>query len=296
MFSFLQRLPNTSSSEMSNEKSSENTDTKLRIAWRYSEQANKATINDQQHNNYFYLNKHMTKTDMADCLIGKFDFDCERRCDGNLYRTLSEDLNNLIEQKYSIKKLKQFKSILRISKMSSKQVRLTTHFLQLLLLFPFQVINSVGSAFWNDNCYEHGTSTKLFRFLYGLRQTLRHSLSVCLITVNNDLIKDEQFLAKISNLSDYVFVMDTLDNTKNRLEKTQYDGLFHIVKLARLNTLNSYLPETLDLAFNVKRKRFVVEILALPPDITEDGDEKKGRTNPTSSMSCSSGAGGKLEF
>jgi elongator complex protein 4 len=159
------------------------------------------------------------------------------------------------------------------------------------------VVNSVGSAFWNDNCYESGTSHKLFRFLFYIRQLLRHSLGVCLITVKNDLIKDAQFLAKISNLSDYVFVIDSLVNGKNHLDKSQYDGLFHIVKLARLNTINSFLPETLDLAFSVKRKRFVVEILALPPDITEDGDEKKGRTSSTTSlMSCSSGGGGKLDF
>ena len=44
-------------------------------------------------------------------------------------------------------------------------------------------------------------------------------------------------------------------------------GLFHLVKLPRLNSLASYLPETLDLAFKLRRKKFSIEVshVTLPP-------------------------------
>lgn len=161
----------------------------------------------------------------------------------------------------------------------------------------------MGSSFWNDKTYENdddgNNSVKLFQFLLYLRQILRHSLGVCLITVQNDLLNNVNFVSKLQHLSDYVFVIDDNESTKSRLDKTQYEGLFRISKLPRLNTLNSYLPETLDIAFYVKRKRFIVEILHLPPDITEETNEKKGRTNTSSSAStlaCASVGPSKLDF
>jgi elongator complex protein 4 len=124
---------------------------------------------------------------------------------------------------------------------------------------------------------------------------LRHSLGVCLITVQKDLLNDLNFLSKITHLSDYVFLIDDSETVKSRLNKTQYEGLFRIHKLPRLNTLNSYLPETLDLAFYIKRKRLIVEMLHLPPDITEDDNDKKGRTT-TAVSACSSVGPSKLDF
>ena len=37
-------------------------------------------------------------------------------------------------------------------------------------------------------------------------------------------------------------------------------GLFNIVKLPRLNSLVSHMPDTLDLAFKLKRKKFTIEV------------------------------------
>ena len=40
-------------------------------------------------------------------------------------------------------------------------------------------------------------------------------------------------------------------------------GLFHLCKLPCLNSLISHFPETLDLAFKLKRKKFLIEVLKL---------------------------------
>lgn len=39
-----------------------------------------------------------------------------------------------------------------------------------------------------------------------------------------------------------------------------YNGLLHIIKLPALNTLASHCPESRDLAFKLRRKRFVIEV------------------------------------
>lgn len=37
-------------------------------------------------------------------------------------------------------------------------------------------------------------------------------------------------------------------------------GLFHLLKLPRLNSLTCHLPDTLNLAFKLKRKKFTIEV------------------------------------
>ena len=149
---------------------------------------------------------------------------------------------------------------------------------------------------WNDpNIEDHSKNTQLFGFLLYLRKILRQSLAVCLITVQNDLLNDANFLSKIAHLSDFMFMIDNTPESTARLAKTQYEGFFKIIKLPSINSINFYMPETLDLAFYVKRKRFVVEIFHLPPEIGEDSEEKKGRTT-TSAMACATPGPSKLDF
>lgn len=44
-----------------------------------------------------------------------------------------------------------------------------------------------------------------------------------------------------------------------------YHGLFHITKLSSINSMVPYVPPSLDLAFKLKRKKFLIEKLHLPP-------------------------------
>ena len=77
---------------------------------------------------------------------------------------------------------------------------------------------------------------------------------------------------------------------------SMFIGLFHLCKLPCLNSLVSHFPETLDLAFKLKRKKFLIEVyiiivlinantLSLIPSlpnlykkIGETGDEAKYST------------------
>ncbi len=139
------------------------------------------------------------------------------------------------------------------------------------------------------------------RFLLNLRAILRFSLAVCVITLPNELVENIELIEKFSHLSDFVFLMDDSNSTISGLTNTEYNGLFKLTKIPRLNSMTPCcVPETLDLAFYFKRKRLVVEQLNLPPDIGEDDEKQKGRTNTSVTMSCSSldssGGSNKLDF
>lgn len=44
-----------------------------------------------------------------------------------------------------------------------------------------------------------------------------------------------------------------------------YHGLFHVTKISATNSLVQYVPPSLDLAFKLRRKKFIIEKLHLPP-------------------------------
>jgi elongator complex protein 4 len=162
------------------------------------------------------------------------------------------------------------------------------------MLLNFVVVNSIGGLVWNDkSTLNDEYSVALCRFMLYLRNLLRHSLAVCILTVPNDVANNPDLFAKAAHLADYAFVIDDSTKTSSRLTHTQYDGLFRIAKLPRLNSLNPcFVPETLDLAFYMKKKRLIVEQLHLPPDLGENDDTQKGRTGSSVTISCSSGGSG----
>lgn len=74
-------------------------------------------------------------------------------------------------------------------------------------------------------------------------------------------------VARIRNLVDYSIELESFagsDKETNPAFK-EYNGLFQLHKMAAVNTLSAYMPETIDLAFKLKRKKFVIEKLHLPP-------------------------------
>ncbi len=185
------------------------------------------------------------------------------------YSKLATDITNHIDHlNLNITKTKKYTNILRIA------------------------INSLGGLVWNDQSIinDKHSPESLCKFLFHIRALLRQSLAVCLITVSQEVVANQGLMQLYSHLSDYVFSLDDSSNTLMRLAKTQYNGLFRLSKLPSLNSLNQcFMPECLDLAFYVKRKRLIVEQLHLPPDLGENDDSQKGRTSSSIAMSCSSG-------
>lgn len=109
---------------------------------------------------------------------------------------------------------------------------------------------------------------------------MRHSLAVCLVSLPNEVAFNKELTEKIVHLSDYAFIMDDSVKTVSSITNTEYDGLFRLVKIPCLNSLNvGFKPPSLDLGFFYRKRRLVVEQMHLVPDIGDDSDKQKGRTN-----------------
>lgn len=198
-----------------------------------------------------------------------------------LYTRLANEITSHIDHlNLNITKTKKYTNILRV------------------------VINSMGGLGWNDQSTmnDKHSPESLCKFLFHMRALLRQSLAVCVVTVPHEVVANQGLMQLYTHLSDYVFSLDDSSGTLTRLAKTQYNGLFRLSKLPSLNSLSQcFMPECLDLAFYVKRKRLIVEQLHLPPDLGENDDSHKGRTSSSVTMSCSSGGkaasgSNKLDF
>lgn len=110
--------------------------------------------------------------------------------------------------------------------------------------------------------------------------------------------QDESLIHRIRNLVDYAIELESFagsDKEANVAFK-EYHGLLYIRKLAALNALAAHTPETYDLAFKLRRKRFVIEKLHLPPELQESEQREQDDENILSTLSCGSTSKHLLEF
>lgn len=103
---------------------------------------------------------------------------------------------------------------------------------------------------------------------------------------------------QVRNIVDFSIELESFAGTEreaNPLFK-EYHGLFHIRKLAAFNALAAHLPETPDLAFKLRRKRLVIEMLHLPPELQESEQREQEDDSILSAMGCGSATKHRLEF
>ncbi|XP_053688069.1 elongator complex protein 4 [Sabethes cyaneus] len=156
-------------------------------------------------------------------------------------------------------------------------------------------INSLGSPLW----YDQNFFTDAIKFLTILKSFVRNSLSCCLITLPVYLFQhlaDNHRTVRLLDQTDFCIALESFagsDKETNPVFK-EYHGLLDIVRLSALNSLAPFVPETRDLAFKLRRRKFVIEKLHLPPEL---GDEETGKTKAaTAGLSCASTGMGKLDF
>nr|CAD7602429.1 unnamed protein product [Timema genevievae] len=185
-------------------------------------------------------------------------------------------------------------------------------------------IHSLGSPLW---CADQQRSD-LTLFLYCLRSLMRSSLAVCAVTVPSHIFqarysfvftggltahllsRGSQFtgilrfqdpctIKRCEHLCDVSVRLESFagsDRETNPVLK-DYHGFFHINKLSAINTLASHVPESLDLAFKLRRKKFLIEKLHLPPELQESTQREQDDILTTpSSGSCGGGGRRNLDF
>ncbi|PVD33614.1 hypothetical protein C0Q70_04872 [Pomacea canaliculata] len=82
---------------------------------------------------------------------------------------------------------------------------------------------------------------------------------------------DDAFVWRLEQLCDTVLRLQSFgasEKEKGHVFK-DYSGLLHVIKLPCLNELVTHMPETLDLAFRLRRKKFTIEKLHLPPELSD---------------------------
>lgn len=113
------------------------------------------------------------------------------------------------------------------------------------------------------------------------------------------IVKDPSLLHRVRNLVDYAIELESFAGSEKETNEVfkEYNGLFFIRKMAALNTLASHTPETYDLAFKLRRRRFVIEKLHLPPELQES-EQREQDDEPIvpASFGCASNKKHLLEF
>ncbi|EPZ36096.1 Elongator complex protein 4 domain-containing protein [Rozella allomycis CSF55] len=145
-----------------------------------------------------------------------------------------------------------------------------------------------------------GKLNSFLNFMMKLKILLRQTISICVIVFPETLYKNEKaFLQSIMQLSDCVMKLEAFTDDSHFLSK-DYQGYFRLEKPFRLNTVSIFWPETFELVFKCRRKRFLVEKICLPPELGEEVSRSQAapKIQVKKSMSCGSQGGGNaaLDF
>lgn len=257
--------PATSSSQ-STETPAEDDD-ELKIAWRYKD-VNKAGTSggERKFGHYFDLNKNVDASvlDSSDKRIVDLNetrtivnekVSSANRLVGE-YRTTMEELTDYLDKRKNLVSSQlnpEERNICRIA------------------------VHAAGSPLWDSS-----DPFSLSMFFFCLKHLLRQSFSCAIVTVPSDVLSaDKKVIRSLRHLADYAVKLRSFagtDDAENPALK-DYHGLFQLVKLPRLNSLIRFTPSTFDLAFKLRRKRFTVEKLHLPPDLAETAEREQDETS-----------------
>ncbi|XP_039489595.1 putative elongator complex protein 4 [Drosophila santomea] len=154
-------------------------------------------------------------------------------------------------------------------------------------------LTSLGSPLWYDDHF----GEDLIKFLTLLMASVRNCNSVCLITMPMHLIAkyDASLVPKIRQLVDYAIELESFAGSERETHPAfkEYSGLLHLHKMSALNTLAVHMPDTTDLAFKLRRKKFVIEKFHLPPELQESSAKPD---NCNSGLLSNSNATASLDF
>lgn len=154
-------------------------------------------------------------------------------------------------------------------------------------------LHSLGSPLWWDENSSEGidTLTSLCRFLHALRGLLRNSLAVAVVTMPTHLLEVFTDVRRLERLCDAAVQIESFAGSEKETNPMyeEYHGLVHIKQLPRLNSLTLSTPDTADLGFKLKRKKFTIEKLHLPPEFSDStGRPQEDVVLPSGSTGCSS--------
>ncbi|XP_068233272.1 elongator complex protein 4 [Palaemon carinicauda] len=250
-----ENLPAPTDTDLSDD-SEKVSDKEMTIAWRYQNQ--KSPLSSLDHSRFghdYDLTKVIPKEIISGVDLGLWDASC-----GQVTKPTS-----LGKEFWSL--LKFIQKRIEASSLSTQCITPKTNVMRLGL-------HSIGSPLWGP---EFGKSEKdhqwqsLTGFFNLLRALVRNSFSVCMISVPSHLFVDPALIFRIRSMCDFAVRLESFqgsDKETNSVFK-DYHGLFHIEKLAAINSLVPTMLDSTDWVFKLKRRKLTIERLHLPPELSE---------------------------
>ncbi|XP_011861004.1 PREDICTED: elongator complex protein 4 [Vollenhovia emeryi] len=152
-------------------------------------------------------------------------------------------------------------------------------------------IHSLGSRLWLSNT-EEDSNRDLLKFLYCFRALLRQSYAVGVITIPvNNFDNTDNVIERLEHLSDIAVGVESFAGSVKEINPLfkEYHGLLHIKKLCALNGLSHGSSQYRDLVFKLRRKKFLIEVLHLPPEFGDTSQREQDET-AIPSIGCASGS------
>ncbi|KAK8723568.1 hypothetical protein OTU49_011790 [Cherax quadricarinatus] len=254
-------------------------DKKMSIAWRYQ---NKASQPGTNVGNRFGHNYDLTKSMDAE-IISHVDL---ALWDGSE----AEEGKGKLENKNYWSLLQLIKKRIEDGNLSTSCNKSKTNVMRLAL-------HSVGSPLWG---WEFSHQEKdhqwhnLTTFLFMLRALVRTSFSVCLMTVPSHLFADPNLTLRLQTLADFVIRLESFQGSDKETNPAfkDYHGLFHVVKLAAINSLVSPMLDSTDWVFKLRKRKLMIERLHLPPELSET--VSRSQEDPINKPAGPACMGGKL--
>ncbi|CAH1119145.1 unnamed protein product [Phaedon cochleariae] len=259
----IKELPAVIESDLETERVSKTrASDKMRIAFRYQNlpttDSSNSNMNNIGHN--YDLSKNMSFSDIENSDIsywtGQRIENGTKTYSNPAYNELLKSIKNKIKEgKFFLKDRPDRRSVLRIG------------------------VHSLGSPMWlphRKSLHSIDATRDLDMFIFCLRALVRSAYSVAVITIPTHLYH-EISLDRCIHSSDIAMRLQAFSGTEleNNQTLSDYHGFFYLTKLAAINSLASRHPGSVEYAFKLRRKKFSIDVLHLPPDIQEDSDGKR---------------------
>ncbi|KAI5733708.1 hypothetical protein M8J76_014899 [Diaphorina citri] len=231
------------------------TNDELKIAWRYQNtpqmDSTGNSYSSSSYNQVYDLSQTVSEETLAKADIHYFPESVDK--DQFTYEELYSAISNLISDRHHVDR-PTLKTVLRIG------------------------IQGIGTELWSGN---------IVLFLYKLSNLIRNSYACVFITLATSCMEPE-IVSRCEHLSDLALRLDTLSSGDRDHYLNEYHGLFHIGKQCSLNSLGVHIPDSNDWGFKLKRRRFIIEKLHLPPELQDSKQREQDDSVP--SISCGTGS------
>ncbi|XP_047023046.1 elongator complex protein 4 [Helicoverpa zea] len=257
---------------------------KMKIAWRYEglSQVESSFGTNTNFGHHFDLSKHIDANTIDNCNIKYCNLDIDsKKVNGfknSLYHNLLSSIKELVSKEEYQSSVKKNSNILRIG------------------------IHSLGSPVWMAmDCDDEASASygqDLIKFMYCLRVLLRDSNAVAFITIPAHLFDDDHIMKRLLYSIDNAVRIESFAGSSRETNPVykDYHGLFHITKLSAIYSLVPFVPPSLDMAFKLKRKKFVIEKLHLPPELQETKEREQDDITGVPNVNCGGFKKKDIEF